>query len=203
MPNIVETRRQGGLRACNNLLQSPKNRMEGVDCGRWLHAPRSSFIFQQFLAWCSLYFNYTSIKIIKNGVGCRDDTMRKTRYWKAMRGGVRVCNNRPQPPKTKIGIGLRKICYILSLLLAVHSCISTVFGMVSSLHSTSIKMIFILVSLIFYPGLALTVVRGKILPVRIRNMHYMFTYVRACVLCAQIKTDVVTCTCNQNKMASV
>ena len=42
--------------------------------------------------------------------------------------------------------------------------VSTVFGTVSSLHPTSFSMIFILVSLIFYPGLALTV--AMILPVR-------------------------------------
>ena len=70
---------------------------------------------------------------------------------------------------------------MLSLLLAV----STVFGTVSSLHPTSFLMIFILVSLIFYPGLALTVARGEmIFPV------YMYmcasVYVRAFVLCAQL-----------------
>ena len=45
--------------------------------------------------------------------------------------------------------------------------VSTVFSTVSSLHPTSFLMIFILVSLIFYPDLALTVARGEmILPVR-------------------------------------
>ena len=46
----------------------------------------------------------TSVKIIKNEVGCRDDPMPKTVdiYKKALRGGVRVCNNLPQPPKTKM-----------------------------------------------------------------------------------------------------
>ena len=40
----------------------------------------------------------TSIKIIKNEVGCRDDTVPKTvEYKKALRGGVRACNNLPQP----------------------------------------------------------------------------------------------------------
>ena len=47
---------------------------------------------------------------------------------------------------------------MLSLLLLV----STVFGTVSSLHPTSFLMIFILVSLIFYPGLALTVACGEV-----------------------------------------
>ena len=42
----------------------------------------------------------TSVKIIKNEVGCRDDTVPKTvyRYKKALRGGLRACNNLPQPP---------------------------------------------------------------------------------------------------------
>ena len=53
-------------------------------------------------------FIYTSVKIIKNEVGCRDDTVPKTE--KALRGGLRACNNLPQPPKTKdVGRGLRKI----------------------------------------------------------------------------------------------
>ena len=43
----------------------------------------------------------TSVKIIKNEVGCRDDTVPKTvetRRKKALRGGLRACNNLPQPP---------------------------------------------------------------------------------------------------------
>ena len=75
---------------------------------------------------------------------------------------MRACNNLPQPPKTKdVGIGLRKIvaCSHSSLQCLL---VSTVFGTVSSLHPTSFLMIFTLVSLIFYPGLALTVARGEI-----------------------------------------
>ena len=65
-------------------------------------------------------------------------------------------------------------------------------------------MIFILVSLIFYPGLALTIARGEmILPVRSIIIYALAVYVRACVLCARIETEVVTFTCNQDKMASV
>ena len=39
----------------------------------------------------------TSVKIIKNEVGCRsrDETVPKL-------GGLRACNNLPQPPKTKM-----------------------------------------------------------------------------------------------------
>ena len=55
-----------------------------------------------------------------------------------------------------VGIGLRKI---VACSHSSSQCllVSTVFGTVSSLHPTSFLMIFILVSLIFYPGLALTV----------------------------------------------
>ena len=65
-------------------------------------------------------------------------------------------------PKNKdVGIGLRKI---VAFSQSSSQCllVSTVFGMVSSLHPTSFLMIFILVSRLFYAGLALTVVRGEI-----------------------------------------
>ena len=46
---------------------------------------------------------YTSVKIIKNEVGCRDDTMPKTvvtrRHCKVW---LRACNNCLQPPKTEM-----------------------------------------------------------------------------------------------------
>ena len=90
----------------------------------------------------------------KNEVGCRDDTVPKTvdSYKKTLRGGVRVCNNLPQPKNKDVGIRVRKILHALTTLF-----VPTVFGTVSSLHPTSFIMIIILVSLIFYPGLALTV----------------------------------------------
>ena len=69
------------------------------------------------------------------------------------------------PKKQDVGIGLRKI---VAYSHSSSQCllVSTVFGTVSSLHPTSFLMIFILVSLFFYPGLALTVARGEmILPV--------------------------------------
>ena len=56
-------------------------------------------------------------------------------------------------PKNKdVGIGLRKI---VACSHSSSQCllVSTVFGTVSSLHPTSFLMIFILVSLIFYPRL--------------------------------------------------
>ena len=58
-------------------------------------------------------------------------------------------------PKNKdVGIGLRKIV-ACSRFSSQCLLVPTVFGTVSSLHPTSFLMIFILVSLIFYPGLAL------------------------------------------------
>ena len=40
--------------------------------------------------------------------------------------------------------------------------------------------------------------------VPVRSIYALaYTYVRACVLCARSKTEVVTFTCNQDKMASV
>ena len=75
---------------------------------------------------------------------------------------MRACNNLPQPPIPKILVfeGCGRLLHALT---PPRRCllVSTVFGTVSSLHPTSFLMIFILVSLIFYPGLALTAVRGE------------------------------------------
>ena len=70
---------------------------------------------------------------------------------------------------------------MLSILFAVPSCLN----MVSSLHPTSFLMI---LSLIFLcrPSLDSIVARG--------GMN-----VRACLLCARIPTEVVTCTCTQRR----
>ena len=69
--------------------------------------------------------------------------------------------------------------------------VSTVFGTVSSLYPTSFLMIFILVSLIFYPGLALTVACGEIY-VRSTRASAKRTRTRM-----RIVPEVVTFTCNQ------
>ena len=46
---------------------------------------------------------YTSVKIIKNEVRCRDDTVPKTvDTRKHCKVGLRACNNLPQPRKTKM-----------------------------------------------------------------------------------------------------
>ena len=80
---------------------------------------------------------------------------------------------------------------MLSLLLAVPSCIYSFWHGVSP----SFLMIFILVSLIFYPGLALTVAHGEMpyVLLYVRSIiithatHIYSVHVRACVLCARIK----------------
>ena len=84
---------------------------------------------------------------------------------------------------------------MLSLLLAVPSCIYSFWhGVIPT--SYFILMIFILVSLISYPGLALTVACGE--------MMYPYVYVRTRMHTrARSKTEVVTFTCNQDKMALV
>ena len=77
----------------------------------------------------------TSVKIIKNELRCRDDTVPKTvdtrshcKVW------LRACNNLPQPPPYISFLGgcgrlLHALNHTLQWLL-----VSTVFGTVSSLH---------------------------------------------------------------------
>ena len=94
-------------------------------------------------------------------------------------------------PKNKdVGIGLRKI------VACSHSStqcllVSTVFGTVSSLHPTSFLMT-CFTNFLSRLSLDCSVVRASV-----------YAYVRACILCARSKTEVVTFTCNQYKMASV
>ena len=56
-------------------------------------------------------------------------------------------------------------------------------------------MIFILVSLIFYAGLALTVYR-----LVAHGEMIIILPVRVCVLCARIATEAVTCKVNQGDL---
>ena len=80
---------------------------------------------------------------------------------------------------------------MLSLLLAVPSCIYSFWhGVIPTSY-----MIFILVSLIFVSRLSLDCSDDI--------TRTMYVYVRACVLCARSKTEVVLFTCNHDKMASV
>ena len=104
------------LRACNNLLQPPPYISFFWGCGRLLHA------FNHTLQWLlvSAVFgtvsslHLTSIKIIKNEVGCRDDTVPKTGDTRTIE--LRVCNNLPQPQKPRCREGIAEDCCILSTL---------------------------------------------------------------------------------------
>ena len=59
------------------------------------------YIATYFSALCDA--SITSVKIIKNEVRCRDDTVPKTvDTRKHCKVGLRACNNLPQPRKTKM-----------------------------------------------------------------------------------------------------
>ena len=85
----------------------------------------------------------TSVKIIKNEIRCRDDTVPKTvdtrshcKVW------LRACNNLPQPPPyISVFWGCGRLLHALNHTLQ-WLLVSTVFGTVSSLH---LLMIFTLV----------------------------------------------------------
>ena len=84
------------------------------------------------------------------------------------------------PINKDIGIGLRKI---VACSHSSSQCllVPTVFGTVSSPHPTSFLMIFTPVSLIFYPGLALTVARGE-MPYVVSRATRICVHGRACIL---------------------
>ena len=88
----------------------------------------------------------TSVKIIKNEVRCRDDTVPKTvDTRKHCKVGLRACNNLPQPPLyIFVFRGCGRLLHALNPTLQCF-LVSTVFGTVSSLHLTSFLMIFTLV----------------------------------------------------------
>ena len=92
-------------------------------------------------AICDILCVYTSIKIIKNEVGCRDNTVPKTgdtrRHCEVE---LTVCNNLPQPPKTRCREG--GCGRLLHTVNSTSQCllVSPVFGTVSSLHPTSFLM---------------------------------------------------------------
>ena len=88
----------------------------------------------------------TSVKIIKNEIRCRDDTMPKTVDTRShCKVRLRACNNLPQPPPyISVFWGCGRLLHALNLTLQ-WLLVSTVFGMVSSLHLISFLMIFTLV----------------------------------------------------------
>ena len=97
----------------------------------------------------------------------------------------------PTPQKPRCRDWIVKGCCMLTLLLAVPFCIYSFFGMESSIHPTSDCF------MIFYPcGLSLDCSAWR------DDITYAL-HIHACVFCAQIKMEVVTCICNQYKMTSV
>ena len=84
----------------------------------------------------------TSVKIIKNEIRCRDDTVPKTVDTRShCKVGLRACNNLPQPPPYILAFwGCGRLLHALNPTLQ-WLLVSTVFGTVSSLH----LMIFTLV----------------------------------------------------------
>ena len=100
-------------------------------CRYWETSDNTVFVFVivDVLFWIS----GTELNGYNEGTSSQETSQLNTK--KALRGGVRVCNNLLQPPKTKmyIGIGLRKI---VAYSHAFSQCllVSTVFGTVSSLH---------------------------------------------------------------------
>ena len=88
----------------------------------------------------------TSVKIIKNEIRCRDDTVPKTVDTRShCKVRLRACNNLPQPPPyISVFWGCGRLLHALNLTLQ-WLLVSTVFGTVSSLHLISFLMIFTLV----------------------------------------------------------
>ena len=86
----------------------------------------------------------TSVKIIKNEVRCRDDTVPKTLDTrKHCKVGLRACNNLLRPPPY---IFVFRDCgRLLHALNPTLQCflVSTVFGTVSSLHLTSFLHLYV------------------------------------------------------------
>ena len=84
--------------------------------------------------------------LVKNEVGCRDDTVPKTVGTRThCEVELRPCNNLPQPPPyISVFGGCGRLLHGLN---STSQCVlvPTVFGTVSSLHPTSFLMIFTLV----------------------------------------------------------
>ena len=117
----------------------------------------------------------TSVKIIKNEIRCRDDTVPKTvdtrshcKVW------LRACNNLPQPPPyISVFWGCGRLLHALNHTLQ-WLLVSTVFGTVSSLHLISFLMIFTLVYIVLLQHLDghCLVLRGPIHCTRLARKLY-------------------------------
>ena len=112
-----------------------------------LHVPHAhAHAIQTRVSLAMEKMSETSVKIIKNEVRCRDDTVPKTvDTRKHCKVGLRACNNLPQPPPyIFVFRGCGRLLHALNPTLQCF-LVSTVFGTVSSLHLTSFLMIFTLV----------------------------------------------------------
>ena len=114
--------------------------------------PCSAFLYLQYVFGKVSSLYPTSIKIIKNEVGCRDDTVPKTvdtrRHCEEEWEHATIFRN---PQKLRCRDWVAEDCCMLSLLLAVPSCIYSFWhGVIPTSY-----FIFILVSLIFLSRLSL------------------------------------------------
>ena len=128
----------------------------------------------------------TSVKIIKNEIRCRDDTVPKTvdtrshcKVW------LRACNNLPQPPPyISVFWGCGRLLHALNHTLQ-WLLVSTVFGTVSSLHLISFLMIFTLVYIMECGILAgivfLQVNRLSHLDSGVSSEYSIFTFLYVCI----------------------
>ena len=88
------------------------DRVKFTDCARPLLFNGTASVTVQYC-----HFRYiTSVKIIKNEVRCRDDTVPKTVETRShCKVWLRACNNLPQPPKkTRCREGVAEDCCMLS-----------------------------------------------------------------------------------------
>ena len=93
----------------------------------------------------------TSVKIIKNEIRCRDDTVPKTRSHCKVYMVESMQPPLPQPAPYISFFWVAEDCCMLSTIYTLQwLLVSTVFGTVSSLHLISFLMIFTLVILLWH-----------------------------------------------------
>ena len=147
------------MRACNNPI--PTSFFGGVaeDCCML------SILLAVPSCICSFWYGvipiYTSIKIIKNEVGCRDDTVPKTvgtrRHCEEEREHATIFRNLQ---KQRCRDWVAEDCCMLSLLLAVPSCTYSFWHGVIPTSYFIFNDFYTCFTKFFYPGLVLTVARG-------------------------------------------
>ena len=117
--------------------------------------------------------DHTSIKIIKNKIGCRDDTVPKAvgtrRHCEEDGEHVTIFRN---PQKSRCREGVAEDCYMLSILLAVPSC---TYSFWRGVIPTSYFIFNDLFYFFFNAGLAF-VERGEMVPVPVHPRTYAHAY---------------------------